>query len=161
MRRTWAPRGKTPRQIHRFNWKRISATGAIATDHKGEKTRLFLSLCPGSVNGERVQGFIRSLRRHIRGNVILLWDGLPSHRSRATTESLATQAYWLTVVRFPAYAPELNPVEYPWCNARATYLANYAPDDLGELSGQVKRHARHVRRSPDLPHSFLEHSGLF
>jgi len=122
---------------------------------------LFLSLYPGSVNGERVQGFIRSLRRHIKGNVILVWDGLPSHRSRATQEFLSKQEHWLSVVRFPAYTPELNPVEYLWGNARATYLANYSPDDLGDLSSQVKRHARHVRGRPDLPRSFLKHSGLF
>jgi len=67
----------------------------------------------------------------------------------------------LTVVRFPPYAPELNPVEYLWSNARATYLANYLPDDLVELSAQVKRHARHLRRHPDLPRAFLKHSGLF
>ena len=161
VRRTWAPRGKTPTQSHRFNWKRLSATGAVATDHKGENTRLFLSLTPGSVNSDKVQDFIRNLRRHIRGPVILVWDGLASHRSRSTTEFLARHTHWLTVVRFPPYAPELNPVEYLWGNARATYLANYLPDDLGELSCQVQRHARHVRRHPDLPRSFLKHSGLF
>lgn len=160
MRRTWAPRGKTPFHPHRFNWKRLSAIGAIATDHMGENTRLFLSLSPGSVNSDRVQEFIRNLRRHIRGKVILIWDRLPSHRSRSTAEFLARQAHWLTVVWFPPYAPELNPVEYLWGNARATYLANYSPDDLGELSGQVKRYARHARNRTDLPRAFLKHSGL-
>ncbi|MBU4173854.1 MAG: transposase [Actinobacteria bacterium] len=159
VRRTWAPRGKTPSLPHRFNWKRLSATGALATNHKGENVRLFLSLTPGSINSDRVQEFMRSLRRHIRGQVIIVWDGLPSHRSRSTTEFLSRQAHWLTVVRFPPQAPEPSPVEYLWGNARATYLANYLPDDRGELSAQVKRHARHVskktsRSSPCFPQAF-------
>ena len=130
-------------------------------DHSGKECRLFLSVRPGSVNTGWLVDYLRSLRRHIPGRVILVWDGLPSHGSRQMIELLSSQEHWLGVVRFPAYAPELNPVEYLFGNARATCLANFLPDDLSELHLQIQRHASHVRRHPDLPRAFLRHSGLF
>jgi transposase len=54
----------------------------------------------------------------------LLWDGLPSHRSRAMRAWLATQRSWLVVERLPAYAPELNPTEGLWSSLKAAELAN-------------------------------------
>ena len=61
----------------------------------------------------------------------------------------------------PPYAPELNPVEYLWSYLDATDLANFAPDDLGELETQLRRGIRRVRRKDDLPFAFLKHSGLY
>jgi hypothetical protein len=37
-----------------------------------------------------------------------LWDGLPSHRSRAMRDLLHTQRHWLVIERLPAYAPKLT-----------------------------------------------------
>jgi transposase len=37
---------------------------------------------------------------------------------------LDSQRDWLTVERLPAYAPELNPVEYLWANLKDVELAN-------------------------------------
>lgn len=44
------------------------------------------------------------------GRVVLVWDGLSAHWSRAMRAWVADQD-WLTLERLPAYAPELNPVE--------------------------------------------------
>jgi len=46
--------------------------------------------------------------------VVLIWDGLSSHWSTRMRAYLDSQRDWLTVERLPAYAPELNPVEYLW-----------------------------------------------
>ena len=47
---------------------------------------------PRLYNDESLIEFIRDLRRHFRGEqVILLWDGLPSHRSQMMTLFLAEQ----------------------------------------------------------------------
>ena len=39
-------------------------------------------LWPRAVKGEDVIAFLRSLRRHIRGKVVLVWDNLPVHRGK-------------------------------------------------------------------------------
>jgi transposase len=50
---------------------------------------------------------------------------------------LDKQGAWLTVERLPAYAPELNPVEYLWANLKGTELANFT-GDMTVAAGLVK-----------------------
>ena len=82
---------------------------ALAYRWDGARTRLYFQTQDGNYNEESLIEFIRDLRPHFRGEqVVLLWDGLPSHRSRMMTEFLAKQRHWLDVRRLPAYAPELS-----------------------------------------------------
>ena len=83
VRRTWAPQGETPTIREHFNWKHLSAAGAIAWRPGQPRTRLFLSLRPGSYDKESLVEYLRNLRRHVRGPLLVLWDGLPAHRSKA------------------------------------------------------------------------------
>lgn len=79
VRRTWAPKGRTPVLIHRFNWKRLSMAAALAYAPDGRRTRLVFQFRPGAYNDQGLIAFLRQLRRHLRGDkVTLLWDGLPS-----------------------------------------------------------------------------------
>jgi transposase len=67
---------------------------------------------PTTCNDEVPIGVLGQLRRCLHGQkVTLLWDGLPSHRSRAMQAFIASQRGWLVAERLPGYAPELNPVE--------------------------------------------------
>ena len=125
------------------------------------KVRSLFSLGPGNVASDWVTRGVRSLRRHVRGPVILLWDGLPAHRSGCTRRYLERQRAWLQVEPLPAYAPELNPVEAMWANLSARELANLCPETLAELAAHVHRGVRRIRRHPDLGYAFLKHSGLF
>jgi hypothetical protein len=52
--------------------------------------------------------FLEQLRWHFRGERVLRWDGLMSHRSRTMHAYLQTQRRWPRVERLPGYAPELN-----------------------------------------------------
>jgi len=146
---------------HSFNWKKISIAGALALRRSRRRIKVFLSTLRGSVTGETVLQFLRSLRRHLRGKVIVLWDGLPAHRSEPVQRWITSQRHWLDVERFPSYCPELNPMEYLWGNLQANELANYSPEHINELEATVRRGGRRIRRHPDLPKSFLIHSGLF
>jgi len=159
VRRTWALRGQTPILRHAFNWKRVAISGALAVSPDRERMRLFLSTRPGSVNSASVLEFLRSLRRHLRGPVIVVWDGLPAHRSRQVRDYLRDNR-WLRIERLPAYCPELNPLEYLWENLQANELANLAPEGLEDLERQIARGARRVRRRPQLARSFFKHAGL-
>jgi hypothetical protein len=48
--------------------------------------------------------------QQLHGPIVLIWDNLPTHVSRAMRQLIAARS-WLTVFQLPAYAPELNPVE--------------------------------------------------
>jgi len=144
-----------------FNWKRLSAIGALAVAPDLSRVRTFLSFRPGSIDGPVVIAFLRSLRRHIHAPVLLVWDRLPAHVSGFTRDWIATQRHWLQLEWLPPYAPELNPVEYLWGHLEATHLANFVPHDLAQLEAQARRGLRQMRRRNDLAFAFLKHSGLY
>ncbi len=161
VRRTWAPRGQTPVLRHRFNWKRVSMAGALAYRWDGKRARLYFQTCPDSYNDERLMEFVRHLRRHFQGErVILIWDGLPSHRSARMRQYLDQQQHWLEVERLPAYAPELNPVEGMWANLKGRDLADRCEERINDLADVAHRGARRIRSAQDLMFGFLRHAGL-
>ena len=159
VRRTHAPRGQTPVFKEHFNWKRLSAIGAVAWRPWQASTRLLLSVRPGSISTPEVIEFLRNLRRHVPGPVVLLWDGLPCHRSSETQRHIQSQAGWLTVERFPAYAPELNPLEYLWSALKRKDMANYSPDTIAEIGDRITRGMRRLRRR-DMGLNFIKKAGL-
>jgi transposase len=74
-----------------------------------------LHLQADSYDTDSLIGVLEQLASFYRGQqVVLLWDGLSSHWSYKMRAHLHEQRHWLTVERLPAYAPELNPVEYLW-----------------------------------------------
>ncbi len=161
VRRTWAPRGKTPILIHAFNWKKMSISAALGYRWDGRRCRLYFQLRAGSYDAPSLIAFLKELKRHMRGKkVILIWDGLPAHRSRIMIAYLLSQRAWLTVERLPGYAPDLNPVETLWGNVKGRELANLCAVDLGEAASAMRRGLSRVRRGQSLPFAFLKHAGL-
>lgn len=113
------------------------------------------------MNADAIIVYLKELRRHLRGRKLLLfWDGLPAHRAKSVQMFL--DAHWsrIKVVRFPAYAPELNPPEYLWSALKAKDLANLEPE-LRVVSRAVGKGYRRIRKRPDLLKSFLKASKLF
>ena len=161
VRRTWAPRGQTPVLIHALNWKKLSISVALAFRWNGRRTRLFFQTRPDSYNTESLIAFLRDLKREFRRRrVILIWDGLPAHRSREMTAFLRTQRSWLSVEGLPGYAPELNPAEQVWGNVKGRELANQCAENLTDVAAALRKGMARVRRRPSLAFSFLKHAGL-
>jgi putative transposase len=78
-----------------------------------------------------VADLLRGLLQHLRGHVILLWDQGSIHRGPAIAEG--QQAYpRLQIAEFPAYAPELNPVEQLWNDFKG-HTANSLPRDRRDI----------------------------
>ena len=101
---------------------------------------------------------MRLLLRHLRGHIVLLWDGGPIHRGPDVRALLRRHAR-LHVERFPAYAPELNPDEWAWSYLKMQ-LANSRPDDVAELLTDLSREISGIRRTPDLSRGFVVGSEL-
>ncbi len=161
VRRTWAPRGKTPILTHPFNWKSASMAGVLAYRPDGSRARVLLGTKPGAYDTPSLIDFLRQLRRHFRGQqVVLIWDGLPSHRSTQMKLHLDKQRHWLKVVRLPAYAPEMNPLEGLWAYLKGGPLANLCTKYIEELEISVEDGVAAVSKSRDLPFAFLRRTGL-
>jgi transposase len=161
VRRTWAPKGETPVLIHAFNWKKMSLCAALGYRWDGRRSRLYFQTCDGSYNTAGLIRFLSDLKRELRGQkAVLVWDGLPAHKSREMKTYLGQQRDWLVVERLPGYAPDLNPVETLWGNIKGQELANRCATDLAEVDQAVRGGMARVRRSRRLPFSFLKHAGL-
>jgi hypothetical protein len=79
-------------------------------------------LCPPA--GRRAQ--------QLRGRVVLVWDNLNTHVSRATRELIAARP-WLMVYQLPPYASELNPLVEPETVAGQPHQAEHrSADSTGE-----------------------------
>jgi transposase len=121
----------------------------------------YLALQPEAVRSADLIRFLRHLHRHVRGHIVLFWDGLHAHRSLETTAYLQANHGWLTVYRLPAYAPELNPVEAIWSWFKGGVVPNLCPDGLGPLRHELRRGRRRLQRRTDLLQGFLHKAGLF
>ena len=160
VRATWAPRGHTPVLRHHFVWKRLSLAGALAYEPDGSDAHLFFELRPGAYNDETLIEFLSLLNDLEQRPVLLIWDGLPSHRSRRMSDWIATQRHWLSVEPLPGYAPDLNPIENVWGNLKSQELANLCADTIDQVADMAEDGLDRIGTDADLCFAFLHHSGL-
>jgi len=158
VRRTWAPRGKTPLLRHRYRRDKVSAISAVTVSPRRHRCGLYAHFHCDNITQFEVALFLRLLLRHLAGVVIVLWDGGSIHGGPAVTQLLARHPR-LLVERFPAYAPELNPDELVW-NYLKGELANGRPDTVNELLDDLTRVTRRLRRAPALLRGFVVGSAL-
>jgi transposase len=161
VRRTWAPKGKTPVLIHAFNWKKLSICAALGYRWDGKRSRLWFQTRPGSYDTASLIAFLKDLKKHLRGQkAILVWDGLPAHKSREMQQYLESQKSWFSVERLPGYSPDLNPVESLWGNIKGQELANRCVEGLGEADAALCEGMERVRATASLPFGFLHHAKI-
>jgi len=161
VRATWAPRGHTPVLRHRFAWKRLSIAGALVYEPDGSDAHLVFQLRPGAYNDETLIEFLTDID-HLEQHrpVVLIWDGLPSHRSRRMLDWVASQRDWLSIEPLPGYAPDVNPIEQVWGNLKSTELANLCSDSISEVANIADDGLDRIGSDAALCFAFLRHCGL-
>ena len=161
VRRTWAPRGRTPilRQRTRHH-RRVSAIGGLSLSPRRRRLGWYLQFhVDATIRQEQVLDFLRHLLRHLGGPLIVVWDRLAAHRSRALRQWLR-RCRRVHVEYLSGYAPELNPNEYGWAYLKNHPLANYCPMDVEQLHTRVVVVAQDVAGHQDLLRSFVHATGL-
>lgn len=123
-----------------FNWKSLSLIGGLAL------WRFYFQMHHGSIKSPQVIEFLRHLQRHLPGKMMIVWDGAPIHRSILVKSYLASTRGRIVIERLPAYAPELNPVEYMWGHLKTHEIANLMVTQVWELSFEATAALRRMRR---------------
>jgi len=161
VRRGWRPKNSPSVLLQRTrSHKKVSAIAALCVPPTRDGVRLTFRLHPdNNIDSPRIIRFLQHLERHLSGPIVLLWDGLNAHRSLLTRAFLADH-HRIHVFPFPAYAPELNPVEYLWANLKLNPLANLALMEVHTLADATRRASRSVQHRPSLLRSFVAHSPL-
>ena len=144
---------------------RISLAALIATRPGCQPRLIYRTHLGGRRHGQR-KGFtetdyarlLDAAHQQLTGPIVLVWDNLNTHTSRAMRELIAARA-WLTVFQLPSYASELNPVEPVWSNLKRS-LANLTKHNIGQLTALIKSRLRQMQYRPGLLDGFLAKTGL-
>lgn len=130
---TWAPETQTPVLEFNFGWKKLSVIGGLTL------RSIYFQLHESSIKSAEACGFIDHLRRHIGKPLLIVWDGLRAHWSKEVKAHLETFKGSVRLEQLPAYAPELNPIEYLWGYIKGNDLANVCAKDLVELNAAARK----------------------
>lgn len=161
LRRTQAPRGKTPilkqKATHRDH---VSVLAALSYSPTRNRPSLYFQTLPdGYFNSERVADFVKQLLRHLRGPVIIVWDRGSMHKGPPIRQ-LEMEFARLSFETLPPYAPDLNPVESLWKYVKYDELANYAPSGVEELDQTIIFKLQQIHHNGQRLQTFLSMSDL-
>ena len=163
VRRTWAPRGKTPILYQCIrSYKKVSAIAALCLTPDQKRVHLYFRLHVNtSIKALVVKAFLKLLSRQIPHHpLIVVWDRLKAHRAtivqRLFSKKLTRCNYF-----FPPYAPELNPAEHVGEYLKMNPLVNMPSCDVLDLAKLARKSGRSLRYKQNLLHAFLKHSSLF
>jgi transposase len=136
--------------------KRREVSSIVAITPDG---RLYARHFRTSVSSRCVILALRFFRRKVGTPLLVVWDRLNAHRSRATMGFIAAHPQDYAVAHLPAYAPELNPEEQ--CNALVKCaMANALPGSVADLHRLARREFCRLQRQPEMIVSFFRHAGL-
>jgi len=155
--RTWAPKARTPILHEWLTWDHLSAISAITP--AGE---LYMSIQEHALKSEDVVCFLQQLLDQVPGLLLIVWDGIPTHRSRAVKEFLAAgaaQRLWLE--QLPGYAPELNPDEGIWNYLKRVELHNLVCHDLIQLRSELEQAMGRVKHKPEVIRGCVKEPGCY
>jgi len=161
IRRTFAPRGSTPVNKVFDPHGRVSVSGAITISPGRTRVSLQYYMLADNVNfrGPSVVDFLKHLQNRIRGPITIMWDQIIIHSSDVVLEYLQTVPLIVTE-SFPAYAPELNPVDRVWFYLKYDRFPNYTPPTMTELRRTVESEIKRLQGKPGLLRSFIRQSGV-
>lgn len=161
VRRSWHPRGRTPILYQRTrSYQKVSVIAALCVHPERDWVQLYFRFhLNANINALGVRAFLSQLHDHLQAPSILIWDRLLAHRAKIVREWLSTHPNFHSIF-LPAYAPELNPVEYLWAYLKHNPLANAVYFDVDTLAQQARSHARSVQLQQGLLRSFILHSPL-
>jgi transposase len=154
--RTYAPVGQTPIIHECYTRDHLSAISAISPGGK-----LYFHSQDHPITSDDVVGFLEPLLREVPGQMVIIWDGAPIHRSHVIQQFLARgAAQRLHLERLPAYAPELNPGEGLWQQLKGVELRNVCCFNISHLRHELRDAVKRVRRRPQLLTSFFRGAKL-
>ena len=166
--RTWARCGCTPVAVVSGKGSgRVSVAG-MACYKPGARSRFFyrIRLHTGR-KGERrsmseadYAALVTAAHQQLHAPVILVWDNLNVHVSAVMRTMLQAHQDWLTVVRLPACAPDLNPAEGAWPVMKNSLGNLGSCSTPRQLAAIIKNRLKRIQYRPALIDGFLAQTGL-
>jgi transposase len=162
VRRTYAPRGRTPIVEAWYRKGKISAIGAVTVSPVRRRPNLSFRLLADNANahGEDTVAFLAQLRDRIKGPMTILWDQSKIHQRSAVVRKYLAKHPEIVTEDFPGYAPDANPDEGVWGWAKYHRLPNFAPEDTWELRTKLVAELSSLSKRRDLLAGFIRHAKI-
>jgi transposase len=160
VRRTLAPRGKTPILVCSDRHDRISVISAITLSPRGLRVGLHFMLLRDNENfhGQEVVLFLRQLKGEVGGPWTIVWDRSNIHSKAQVVKAWLRGHPEVVVEDFPSHAPATNPDEEVWSWTKYGQLCNLAPADVDELRQHIWGTLSALKQQPQLLTSFILHA---
>ncbi|MBM7075486.1 transposase [Micromonospora humida] len=164
--RTWGRRGHTPVvPVSGKGSGRVSIAG-LTCYRPGQRSRfIYRTIVHRRRKNERRSfserdyiALLDAAHQQLDGPILLIWDNLNTHVSAAMRQMIDALD-WLTVIRLPAYAPDLNPTEAVWSHLKRS-TGNLAVTGVDHLQAIIKHRLKSIQHRTDLLDGFLAHTGL-
>lgn len=137
-----------------FDWKQLSVIAGVTF------WNFYFQLRNGTFRGPQFVEFMKALVRQIKGKLLIIWDGLPAHRSRVVKDYVDSLDGHVVLERLPAYAPELNPVEYICGYMKQRELANLCLHNIQQVGAFARNRLKSMQRRPQLISAFWKQAEL-
>jgi transposase len=143
--KTWAPRGKTPRQKVTGSRGGVAAISAI-----NGSGRLIFKLHEKRICSEEVIAFLgQMLKHHKKRHLVVVMDQAPPHTSKKTMSFIEEQAR-LHVFHLPKYSPDWNPDEKVWNHLKHQELKGHQAKTKPELREMAETKLQTMSGNPSL-----------
>jgi transposase len=143
--KTWAPRGKTPKQ--RVTGKRGAISAMSAIQPRGQ---LLFTLHTQRIASDQVIHFLdQMLQHHPRRHLVVVMDQAPPHVSQKTKAYIESQRR-LHVFHLPTYSPDWNPDEKVWNHLKHQELKGHQAKTKAELHTLAERKLSKMANDPEL-----------
>jgi transposase len=157
--RTWSRRGHRPVLKERGSRRKdhLSVIAGITPSGK-----LYMLSQREAFNSSGVVGFLEHLTWCVKGKLGIIWDGASIHRSEEVRTFLGQVGRGrIELVRLPAYAPELNPVEGVWSLLKGWHLRNFPCHDLFQLKNLLTYATMALSSNPDKIRACFGQAGCY
>jgi DDE superfamily endonuclease len=142
---------------HAYVWAPVGSRPAMVRDNRHDSAHLFGAICPDrgvgaaiimpAVNTEAMNEHLREISSQIApgAHALLLCDGAGWHQPGGELRVPEN----ISLLPFPAYSPELNPMENVWEYLRANKLCNLVWDSYEAIVNACKEAWRFLVNDPD------------
>lgn len=149
---TWAPKGKTP--VIETTGARFGLNMVGAITPKGEMQFMIVE---GGVNSSKIVEFLKRLMHGHDHKVFLIWDGHPTHKSKAVKECVASFDGRLETFLLPSYSPDLNPIEQLWNHTKTNGVGRQPVKGPDQLKRAVINKLRSLQKLPKIISALFRH----
>jgi transposase len=159
VRRTLAPRGKTPVLDAWDRRDKLSAISCITVSPVAARPDLHFAVLTHNAHAEDVVDFLAELHRRL-GPLTVIWDRNQIHSKAKVVKAWLAKHPRVVAEDFPGYVPDLNPDEGVWGWTKYGRLSNLAAENIDVLWDHVVEELVEVKDRPDLLTAFIQQTKL-